>query len=544
MDDFTALISGLHGFSVALGLGLGLVSGFVFAMLTYRFYGKNFRRTFDRLSDEIKKSYDSTTQDMKSSFRSLSSEALTNNQKEFLSLADRELDKKSEQHTTELDTKKELIDTQLQNMSETLKTVPSELEKNQHMVSEVLDKSTQRLTESTQQLTESNKNYLDQLTEKAETQTKQYIAELEEKKKLIDQQLEQMSSVLKMVPSELEKNQNTVSEVIEKSTRGLEESNKVHLNQLQDKSDNRTKEHFSKLEEKETLINRRLGDMDEKLGKVQKLIDEFEKARENKLGALDDQLKNLTQTTSELHRALADNRARGQWGERIAEDLLKLMGFVEGINFFRQMTLPSGERPDFTITLPTGIYVHMDVKYSFDNYDMYHRADNNHDRAKYADAFGRNVKNIIRDVANKGYINEKTVDCVVLLIPNEPVYRFMHEKDHNMMDFAMKNRVVLCSPMNLYPVLAVIHQAAQSLAFEKRSKEVFYVLKEIRTEWEKYTEQMLGMEKNFATIERKFRELTGARTRQLDKKFDKIDTILDRSEAEADEEILVPRLPG
>ncbi len=73
---------------------------------------------------------------------------------------------------------------------------------------------------------------------------------------------------------------------------------------------------------------------------------------------------------------------------------------------------------------------------------------------------------------------------------------------------------------------------------------MFAVLTEIRTEWAKYTDHMDGMEKNFATLERKFRDLTGARTRQLDKKFDKIDTILDGNESDADAEILFPQLPG
>ena len=124
MEDFLAQLSGLHGLSVLAGLAIGLVGGFVFAMLTYRFYGKNFRSTFERLSDEMKSSYDSVTEDMKSSFKSLSSEALADSQSQFLSLADRELDKKSEQHATELESKKELIDTQLQSMSKSMTLKP------------------------------------------------------------------------------------------------------------------------------------------------------------------------------------------------------------------------------------------------------------------------------------------------------------------------------------------------------------------------------------------------------------------------------------
>ncbi len=456
MGDFTALLNGLHGYSIALGLALGLVGGFVFAMLTYRFYGRNFRNTFDQLSD-----------DMKNTFDRLSSEALNKNQDRFLNLANDKFSDQTERHGSELESKKDLIDTKLQQMSDTLKAVPTELEKNQKNVTDALDKSTEQ----------------------------------------------------------------------------LEKSNQSYLNHLSDKAASQTKEHFTKLDDKETQINRRLGEMDKKLGDVQKLIDEFEKARESKLGALDDQLKNLTQTTSQLHRALADNRARGQWGERIAEDLLQLLGFVEGRNYFKQMTIASGERPDFTIILPNGLYVNMDVKYSFDNYDSYHGADSNQERTEFAKAFLRNVRKVVDDVANKSYINEDTVDCVLLLIPNEPVYRFIHEQDHTIMDTALRSKVVLCSPLNLYPVLAVIHQAAQSLAFERRSREVFTILAEIRAEWERYTKHMDGMEKNFATLERKFRELTGARTKQLDRRFDRIDTVLEGNALDSDLEGAKPQLP-
>ncbi|MCY3866471.1 MAG: hypothetical protein OXG68_13625, partial [Chloroflexi bacterium] len=227
MDDFAALIGGLHGFSIALGLGIGLAGGFVFAMLTYRFYGRNFRNTFDQLSD-----------DMKAAFKGLTSEALASSQQELVSLADRELGRKTEQHSTELESKKELIDSTLAHMSETLKTVPSELEKNQKHVSETVDKSAE-------QLKESNQNYLNQLTDKAETQTKAHNKELETKKELIDQ---------------------------------------------------------------------RLTDMDVKLGKVEQLVQELQTDRKAQYSALGQQLQGLTTTTASLQKALADNRARGQWG--------------------------------------------------------------------------------------------------------------------------------------------------------------------------------------------------------------------------------------
>ena len=467
MDDFAALISGLHGFSIAIGLGIGLVGGFIFAMLTYRFYGRNFRSTFERLSDEMKKSYDGLTDEMKSSFKSLSSEALTSNQETFLSLADRELDKKTEQHTTELESKKELIDTQLQNMSETLKTVPAELEKNQ----------------------------------------------------------------------------KNVGEVIEKSTKSLEESNKVHLTQLQERSDSQTKEHIAKLDEKELLISRRLGEMDDKLGKVQTLITEFEKARESKLGALDDQLKSLTQTTSSLQKALADNRARGQWGERIAEDILRLLGFIEGVNYDKQATTEEGRRPDFTFHLPNQMSLNMDAKFPLDNYLRYHEAETDLDRRTYSDKFLRDVNSRVAEIQKRDYIGAETLDCVLIFIPNEQVYRFIHEQDHSIIDSALRQKVILCSPLTLYIVLAVIRQASQNFNVAQKSREIILLVNEVRNEWKKYTDQMDKLDRSFRRVQNDLDSLTSTRTRALDRKFDKIDTMVENNELAADVDVSAPQLP-
>ena len=471
MDNLAALIAGLHGSSVALGLALGLVSGFVFAMLTYRFYGKNFRNTFDRLSDELKNSYDSVTEDMKSSFKSLSSEALASSQQELIALADRELDKKSEQHSTELESKKELIDTQLQSMSksmtETLNTVPTELEKNQTKVTEVLDKSTKDLKES-------NQNYLQQLTEKSETQTEAHQKELDQKKELIDQ---------------------------------------------------------------------RLTDMDVKLGKVEQLVQELQTDRKAQYGALGQQLQSLTTTASSLQKALADNRARGQWGERMAEDMLNFMGLVEGVNYIKQSAIEAGTRPDFTFLFPNQKSLNMDAKFPLDNYLRYIEAENDAERKEFSQKFLRDVNQRVTEIKKRDYIAAGTLDCVLIFIPNEQVYRFIYEEDQRIIDNALRQKVIICSPLTLYIVLAVIRQAAQNFNIEQRSQEIVEVVNDIRKEWDKYTGQMDKLERRFKGMHDDFHALTGTRTRQLDRKFVKIDSFTKSNSLQAGDGVSLPQLP-
>jgi hypothetical protein len=76
---------------------------------------------------------------------------------------------------------------------------------------------------------------------------------------------------------------------------------------------------------------------------VEKLMYALEKDRENKFGELGERLnkaanvtKELMETTQDLRQALSGTKSRGNWGERMAEDVLKLAGLIEGINYQKQ----------------------------------------------------------------------------------------------------------------------------------------------------------------------------------------------------------------
>lgn len=314
-------------------------------------------------------------------------------------------------------------------------------------------------------------------------------------------------------------------EALKESSEELAKSNESLLHRLEDKSRFQTEKHSGELENKKELIDQQLAEMNKKLGEVQTFINEFENARENRFGALDKQLQNLTQTTTSLQRALADNRVRGQWGERIAEDILQLLGFVKDVNYKKQSRISSERRPDFTFLLPNQMYLNMDAKFPLVNYQRYFDADAESVKRRHRAAFLRDVRHRISEIQGRGYINSKTVNCVLIFIPNEQIYRFIHEQDHSIVEFALKQRVVLCSPLTLYIVLSVIHQATENFAFEQKSREIFGVIKEIQSEWEKYTDQMAKLDASFRTLQGRFNSLTGTRTRRLDSKFNKIESI-------------------
>ena len=96
---------------------------------------------------------------------------------------------------------------------------------------------------------------------------------------------------------------------------------------------------IKELDSKKGLIDQQLHQMTSKLEDVSSLMKELEKDREKKFGELTSHLNAATQqttalmqTTSQLREVLASTKARGQWGERMAEDVLRLAGFIENVN--------------------------------------------------------------------------------------------------------------------------------------------------------------------------------------------------------------------
>jgi DNA recombination protein RmuC len=92
------------------------------------------------------------------------------------------------------------------------------------------------------------------------------------------------------------------------------------------------------------------------LESVSQLATTLEKDRVEKFGELS-QLELATSrrhpgaNNEQLMEALAAQR-QGQWGERMAEDIMRLAGLIENVNYVRQKTIEHGLASDFTFLLP------------------------------------------------------------------------------------------------------------------------------------------------------------------------------------------------
>jgi DNA recombination protein RmuC len=279
------------------------------------------------------------------------------------------------------------------------------------------------------------------------------------------------------------------------------------------------------------------GDLD----RLYQLVQQMHQASGERFGQVDRSLQlhaqitqSLGDTASSLREALASSNARGQWGERMADDVLRLAGMHEHVNYVKRTGLAGDGTgiPDFTFLLPKGHVLFMDVKFPMAAYLKYLDATTDAERASCRSTFVRDVRARVRELAQRDYAiidRRPAVDNVLLFVPNESLAAFIHDADPELLTDAMRQRVVVCSPLMLFAFLGVIRQAFDNFMIEQTSHEILDLLGRFGQQWGKYTEQVDKVKRQFDMLGRSFDELATTRRRQLEKPLAAIDELRRRS---------------
>ena len=280
----------------------------------------------------------------------------------------------------------------------------------------------------------------------------------------------------------------------------------------------------------------------DELLELRRLFAEMQKERVAQHAGLTENLRNaaeqqdlLLRSTRRLNDILVNRQARGQWGERMADDILRAAGMVEGVNYRKQRTTAAGTRPDFTFLLPDGQMLHMDVKFPLEAYARHVEAGSDLERRKALRDFGAAVLGHVRALASReAYMDSvTTVGYVLMFVPNDGVYAFIHEHHRNVFDVALESRVVICSPATLFAMLALVRQAMDTLAMERSSREILDHLARFTDQWQKYVDKFDLVGRHLGRLNSAFDDLSSTRRNQLERQLDRIEELKNRSGRQA-----------
>lgn len=312
----------------------------------------------------------------------------------------------------------------------------------------------------------------------------------------------------------------------EQSRRDREESIKLAADRVAEASSERlgksAKDIDTSMRSVQESLSQRMQQMDIE---IKRLHDQ----NAEKFGNVDRAVNDLVKRTSDLNNVLSSSQARGQWGERMAEDMLRAAGFIEGVNYKKQNTIEGGGRPDYTFMMPPDRVLYMDVKFPMDSYTAFVAAVDQTSRDSLKKDFIAAVRARVTELQKRDYAvvtTEHSLDYVLLFVPNESITGFIHEADPNLIDWALAQKVVLCSPLNLYAFLVVIRQATESFHTEQAASHMMQLMNKFKVQWEKYVKSLDQVKKSFDKMQGELDVLTvGARYKKLAGEVKKIDDL-------------------
>lgn len=328
------------------------------------------------------------------------------------------------------------------------------------------------------------------------------------------------------------------------SREALSQNNEDFLRQASEKLTHERELTAKELANKKEQIDNTLNLLKAEMEKVQRLMTDIDKSTEGKFSRVDSGIKSQSEATERLseiignlNKVLSPSQSRGQWGERMAEDILNLVGMEEGVSYAKQKSLDSSRnRPDFSFYLPQGKIVNMDVKFPFDNYRKYcEEQENELIRENLKKEFLKNARAQIKSVTTRDYINTdaNTLDYVLVFIPLEQAYSFILEHDRTFIDDALRQKVIVCSPWSLYAYLSVIRQSIENFNMERSAGKILELMGNFTKQWEIYKDSLNKIGAKIENLQSDFDNLKTTRTNQLEKPLRQIDELTKQRELTA-----------
>ena len=252
------------------------------------------------------------------------------------------------------------------------------------------------------------------------------------------------------------------------SNRALKENNAAFLQLAQESLKQFHVQAKGDLDLKEKAVENLIKPVREALEKTEQQIRLMENERKQAYGSLTKHLETMTQTqqllqgeTRNLVQALRRPEVRGQWGELTLKRMAELAGMVEYCDFYEQEQTNTEDgrlRPDMIVRMPGGREIVVDVKTPLDAYLSAVEASDDETRRKHLEHHARKVRERVRELSSKAYWTQfkNAPDFVILFIPGEQFLTAALDMDRELIEDALKQKVILTTPTSFVALLRAI----------------------------------------------------------------------------------------
>ena len=366
------------------------------------------------------------------------------------------------------------------------------------------------------------------------------IVLLSNKNKIDEQQLaRQISADISRQQSELRQEltaqtQNSVGAMggmLEQRLQGFSASNQRSLDSIRDTVQKRLEyiqaDNNRQLEEMRRTVDEKLNkSLDEKLSNSFSLVSQRLEQVYKGFG----EMQNLAVGVGDLKKVLSNVKTRGILGEiqlgSILSEILSPSQYEENA----ATKQGSRNRVEFAVKLPADdggfIYLPIDSKFPGDTYIALRDAIESGDKMQIdicEKALLNTIRSEAKDIHDKYIDPPHTTDFAVMFLPFEGLYSEVVNRGM-VEELQHKYKVSIAGPSTMAALLNALQMGFRTLAVQKRSAEVWDVLRSVKKEFDSFADVLEKTQTRLDQANKELDALVGVRTRQMQKQLAKVDS--------------------
>lgn len=344
-------------------------------------------------------------------------------------------------------------------------------------------------------------------------------AELDAKDALLESQVENHERQLEMIRADrkqLSEEMAAISgDVMRKTSKQLAE----------EIAERRKREHVEaqkELEKRTVEIRTAVTPVTEKLAEVQNKVETLEKERAAAQGKLGEQLKFLQEGVTDLadqagglSAALRKPQGRGSWGEVQLSNVIELAGMVEHCDFVSQTAVEGDDGrliPDVVVNMPGGKSVVIDAKSPMEAFLEAQEVTDEERKSELLRQHAGQVRNHVNTLRTKRYQDqfEHSPELVVMFLPSEGLYFAALSEDSKLLEYGLKENVLIATPTTLIGLLRAIHYGWGQDKIAKSAQEIAEVGRELHKRVLNFAEPLAKVGKSLNSATSSYNQAIGS----------------------------------
>ena len=270
----------------------------------------------------------------------------------------------------------------------------------------------------------------------------------------------------------------------DKTTLILNEHLRKEIQEIRKEISENSEKGRKEIEEKLTNINKGISnfqisskeDMQKQFESSNKVIKEVTTELE-KIKGTNEQVLGFANQMRTLEKILSNQKQRGILGEIQLENLLA--NVLPPELFQMEYHFENGEAVDAIVKVGDFI-IPIDAKFSLDNYNKMIESEEKNEVQQLEKTFKDDIKKRIDETSKYIRTNEKTTDYAYMFIPADGLYQdllnsrvgTLQINSRDLVSYAYTKKVMIVSPMSLFPMLQITVKALHNLKIENSIKDI------------------------------------------------------------------------